>query len=693
MKRAVALRTVAALAIGLAVLGAILYYASTVDGRGPTVVQISLTQHLNDDADQALTTTSIEVDFSEPVDHASAQAAFAITPVVEGTFSWSAASLTFTPADRLPLRTAFEVSIAPGVRDLAGNSMPGTPEPFGFETVGNPTVVSYEPHDAAVDVALDAPIVVDFSTLMDTASVERAIRISPSSEVSLRWSRERLSIVAIEPWAASRRYTVTIGVGARDQAGTPLAEPVRLSFRTVSAGLAVETLVPADAVAGISVGTAIALVFDQALDPESVDDDLLTITPPVAGSLDVIASPGAAGMRDASPRILRFQPSGPLDPNTTYEVTLAPGLRGVDGAGMPEGLNWTFTTGAPTATLSNQVVFISDRAGIPNLWAMNPDGSNQRQLSAELAPITTYAVSPEGRTFITGDGAAIVWQRADGSARRILTDPGVVEFDAAFSPDGALITFGRADPVLGSTLGIWVRDADGSDPRPIELPARTLPSPSVGEPVPVPLLRAPRVSPDGTAVAFVDEAGRVSIFDLELETLASAGFVALSEPTWLADGSAVLVAGLPAGSASGSDGYRPHSPVALLDPASDELSAAQVAALRIVRLDRLAVSVRPTAFGPGAVRPAIDPAGRYAFVRLDGTEVDAGTLWVTSAIDDAGEAIVVAAGRGAASAAFAPEPGSMVIGEAAPGGVWLLDLTGGGARLLTTDGWLPRWVP
>jgi hypothetical protein len=118
-----------------------------------------------------------------------------------------------------------------------------------------------------------------------------------------------------------------------------------------------------------------------------------------------------------------------------------------------------------------------------------------------------------------------------------------------------------------------------------------------------------------------------------------------------------------------------------------------VAALRVVRLDRFATSVRPTAFGLGAARPAVDPAGRYAFVRLEGTEVEAGRLWVSSALDDAGEAIVVAAGGGAATASFAPEPGSMVIGEAVPGGVWLLDLAGGDAEPLIADGWLPRWVP
>ena len=132
-KRAVLLRTVAVLAIGMAALGAILYYASTVDGRGPTVVGISLTQHLTGDAEQALTTTSIEVDFSEPVQHASAEAAFAISPAVDGAFSWSAASLTFTPAARLPLRTDFEVVVGPGVRDRAGNAMTGAPERFRFD--------------------------------------------------------------------------------------------------------------------------------------------------------------------------------------------------------------------------------------------------------------------------------------------------------------------------------------------------------------------------------------------------------------------------------------------------------------------------------------------------------------------------------------------------------------------------------
>jgi hypothetical protein len=118
-----------------------------------------------------------------------------------------------------------------------------------------------------------------------------------------------------------------------------------------------------------------------------------------------------------------------------------------------------------------------------------------------------------------------------------------------------------------------------------------------------------------------------------------------------------------------------------------------VSALHVVRLDRFATSVRATAFGAGAVRPAVDAGGRFAFVRVEGVAIDGGVLWVADSLEEAGRAIIGEAGRRAASASFAPEPGSVVVGEPAPGGVWLVNLGSGGARRLSADGWLPRWLP
>jgi hypothetical protein len=109
-------------------------------------------------------------------------------------------------------------------------------------------------------------------------------------------------------------------------------------------------------------------------------------------------------------------------------------------------------------------------------------------------------------------------------------------------------------------------------------------------------------------------------------------------------------------------------------------------------MDRAASSVIGTGFGSGATRPALDAEGRYTFIRLAGGETGAGGLWVASALENTGQAIALPGGM-VRSAAFAPEPGSMVIGEAEPGGVWLLDLESRHARRLTADGWQASWLP
>ena len=71
----------------------------------------------------ALTTTSIEVVFSEGSTTPARRRPSGSSRTVEGAFSWSANTLVFTPEERLPLETDFVVSVEPGVRDAAGNAM------------------------------------------------------------------------------------------------------------------------------------------------------------------------------------------------------------------------------------------------------------------------------------------------------------------------------------------------------------------------------------------------------------------------------------------------------------------------------------------------------------------------------------------------------------------------------------------
>jgi hypothetical protein len=695
--RGASLRTIGAFAIGFVILAGILYVASTVDARPPTVERIGLTHHLSADDGVALTTTSIEVVFSETVDRASAQGAFSISPTVAGAFSWTGATMTFTPAERLPLETDFVVRVAGGVRDPGGNVMT-TPLQLAFLTVGHPTVVGSQPQPNAADVALTEPIVLQFSTLMDTASVEDALSVAPEIELTPAWSGERLTLTPVQPLAEGERYTVRLAATARDSAGTPLEGPYTLSFAAVRSGLSAQIRFPANDVEGISPASPIAIMFDRALDPGSVQADELVIEPSVPGSLAVVAAPGAAGMRDPAARVLRFLPSGPLAPNTTYRVTLQPGVTGVDGSGLASPISWRFTTGSPSASLSNQIVFLSQRAGIANLWAMNADGSGLRQLSAELSPVDSYALAPDGRSFVVGDGAILVRQGTDGRGRQVLTEEGVLEADPSYAPNGAEIAFARIDAETGGGLGLWTRPATGGDASQLQMPRESgaTPTPAAsgvaeasGEAPLQPVLRAPRYSPDGSALAFVDVSGRVGILELERGRLTTARFAAVDAPEWLPDSSGILLAGSPGGALEPVVTRQPLPP---FDPGSLRLSSFALGGLRLAHLDRGAAAVRLLDQVAGAARPEAGEVGRYLFVQVQpGAPGAAGSLMLSDASDRASE-MLSGGGPPVISAGFGPQP-RILVAARLDAGVWLVDIATGQGTQLSTEGWLPTWLP
>jgi hypothetical protein len=696
--RRVVVRSLAVLLVGLAALAGILYYASTVDGRAPLVERIALTQHLSTDESVALTTTSIEVTFSEVVDHATAEVAFRIDPEVAGAFSWSGAVVVFTPAERLPLETEFSVRVDPGVRDEAGNEMADGSSALAFTTVGHPGIASSQPAQGEAGVALEEPLVLTFTTLMDTASVESALQIIPGLAYEASWSGEELTLTPTHPLQEDRAYTLRIGTDARDAEGIPLGEPYELRFTTARTSLQVETLFPADETVGISPSTPVAMVFDRELADDDAGDRF-SIEPEVAGSLEVRELPGAAGIERPGLVALVFDPSGTLEPNTTYTVSLAAGVAASDGSRLAAEVSWRFTTGAPPATLSNLVAFISDRAGIDNLWTMNPDGTGQRQLSAELSPVVSYAVAPNGRLLVVGDGARIVQLRPDGSDRTVLTPDDVLEFDPAYAPDGSALAFGRTDAQTGAGLGIWLRSPDGGDATAVELPAGAGPTPAPTDGAGAPVLRAPRFSPDGTALAFVDVTnGRVGLLELGERELVSVRWAATSPPAWLPDSSAMLLGGLVEPLHVATEA----GPLPALDPATLGMDAIRLASQDVALLERGAASVSPLHLEAGAARPAAGGGGRFLFVTVQpGTAGIGGELWYAARrgvtprhlLDDGGSPVI--------SASFGLEADTVLAvrraeDDALPredAGIWLLDLAGGDGEQLSEDGWLPRWLP
>ncbi|MEW5870834.1 MAG: DUF5050 domain-containing protein [Chloroflexota bacterium] len=114
----------------------------------------------------------------------------------------------------------------------------------------------------------------------------------------------------------------------------------------------------------------------------------------------------------------------------------------------------------------SQIIFSSDRNGNWDLYVMNADGSDQRQLTSSPDWEVFPAWSPDDEWIVYSVRPAnsrnvdVYVMRPDGSDQRRLTDiPGYDE-DAVWSPDGRYILF-QTD--RDGNFELYVMNADGSD--------------------------------------------------------------------------------------------------------------------------------------------------------------------------------------------------------------------------------------
>lgn len=689
-------QTISAL-IAIPALAVVLYNATLVDRRPPTLERVRLSASLEGEDRSGQTLTAIDLEFSEPVDRSSVERRFRIEPYVAGTFSWDRDTVAiFTPSKKLPPATAFTISLEAGYTDLAGNAAQKGLDGWAFQTVGPPVVASVTPPDGSIGVPVNAQVVLTFDRLMDTGSVGSQLSVDPAIPFHQSWSGRKLTIVFDRPLGFGTRYSVQIGTGAADTDGSSLSVPSVTTFSTVAAGLGIRSVVPSGGVSGISIRSPIAVLFDAPIDPATASG-AIRISPAVAGSTSVVdlpteavepaatASPSPApsvGGPGSAGQVLLFTPTAPLAPHTTYTVTLDPVVARLDDpAEVAAGLTWAFTTGGPTTTIQNQIAFLSARDGIRNLWLMNPDGSNPRQLTTELVGVTAYDISADGRTIVYAAGGAVRSMSADGTGLVTLTARGVFEYAPVLTPDGNGVLVARrgAD---GRDLGYVVvplPGADGSERQVLKDGAPPLGSLGLG---PDGLPPGPGTStwarrsvfdPTGRYLLIVDGTGRPRLVDLGAAPAAGTLELPL-EPPLSSNGAPVRAPAAGAGFIVAGRGPGDSSSGLWRVPLTGETS----------RLGDGTGSVAVAGSGRTVTLVGGDGAARLALAASPGA-----TLAVLTTAPDLVDR----------SPGFAPDGSTIVfvrVPAAAPehsSGIWLVGPDGRELRQVSTDGTDPFWLP
>ncbi|MFH7326097.1 Ig-like domain-containing protein [Desulfurivibrio sp. C05AmB] len=152
--------------------------------------------------------------------------------------------------------------------------------------------------------------------------------------------------------AANTTYTATVTTGARDLAGTALAEDFVWSFTT---GAALDTTaptviltVPGDGDSGVTINTKVSATFSEAMDPLTITTSTFTLMQGTNAVPGTLVYSGVTGV---------FTPDSVLDFFTTYTATVTTGAEDLAGNALAADHVWSFTTGVeldttrPTVTL------------------------------------------------------------------------------------------------------------------------------------------------------------------------------------------------------------------------------------------------------------------------------------------------------------------------------------------------------
>ena len=340
--------------------------------------------------------SQLSVTFSQPMVALTSQSdAAAVQPVKlspqpKGHWRWlGTRTIVFDAQPRFPEATAYHVEIPAGTKSATGGVLAHAVE-FSFDTPP-PALVAHAPNDDEPR-PLDAPLFARFDQRIDPATALASVKLKAGRQTidvrlltaaeiaateSLRdWTKvqdgEWLAFRATEALPAGATVTVTFASGLASAEGSIKTKaPQSFTFQTRGA-FALQSL---GCATGCPAGSALALVFDNSIDPKKLDPKLVEVTPPIA---DMHLVPGGRELALV----------GNTLPRTRYRVKLGRALTDVFGQTLAKDVDATFDIGDATPTFfgPSGMVVLDPALPSPVLDAYT---TNYSQLDVKL-----YAVTP-----------------------------------------------------------------------------------------------------------------------------------------------------------------------------------------------------------------------------------------------------------------------------------------------------------
>ena len=159
---------------------------------------------------------------------------------VNGSFSYIANSIIFTPSDELKPQTKYIVSITIGIKDTKGKSL-GLSQAIAFTTMPKPKesipfkVEKTLPADSSTDIAINTQIIVYFSKAIDiktatTTNVRLLNSANAKVPITISPHGKQMTIKPNQPLEGLSLYTINLN-GVKDAEGNTL-QLYRFSFKT-----------------------------------------------------------------------------------------------------------------------------------------------------------------------------------------------------------------------------------------------------------------------------------------------------------------------------------------------------------------------------------------------------------------------------------------------------------------------------